>query len=397
MRKVLAAGALAGIVALAGTAVAQKETRGVSKGEIVLGMHTDLSGPAATYGVSSSNAVKMRFDELNEKGGIHGRKITLVAYDDAASPQEAQAAVRRLIGQDRVFMLISGSASGSTLPVREFITREKVPFVSSISSNVNLMNPFSRYIFRIYANEIVLAGAITDWIVEKEGIKRPAIIYNSNDYGVGGFRVFEQRLNSKFNIKPVAAERYNPGDQDFSAQLLRIKAQNPDGLLVFSFAAEAGIIVRQARELGLQTKLFGGAATATNLFQRGAGPAAEGFIADFAVPNLPDSDHPDVTAYRNKLRDWVYPGGFPPGRPSEYDLAAYAAGKVTEDALRRIGPNPTREAFVDALETLRNFDTGVAFPISYSKDNHEGTEQALVIRVNKELKWEMHPAAKPAR
>jgi branched-chain amino acid transport system substrate-binding protein len=104
-----------------------------------------------------------------------------------------------------------------------------------------------------------------------------------------------------------------------------------------------------------------------------------------------------VSAYRNKLRDWLHPGGFPPGRPSEYDIAAYAAGKATEDALRRSGPNPTREAFVDALEGLRNFDTGVSFPISFSKDSHEATDQVLVIRVGKDPKWEPHPAARPPR
>jgi branched-chain amino acid transport system substrate-binding protein len=397
MRRMLAGmvGATLAATLVAGQAIAQDP--GVTPGEIKIGMWTPLSGPLSLLGQSARDGVSVWVREVNEKGGIHGRKVTLVAYDDGASPQEAQAAVRRLIGQDRVFMLIAGSSSGSTLPVRELITREKVPFVSSISSNMNLMNPPSRYIFRIYANENVQAGSITDWMIEKEGIKRPAIIYNSNDYGVGGFRVFEQRLSSKFNMKPVAAERYNPGDQDFSAQLLRIKGATPDGLLVFAFAAEAGIIVRQARELGIQAKMFGGGGTATNLFQRGAGPAAEGFAADFVVPHFPDSDHPGVTAYRSKLRDWFHPGGFPPGRPSEYDLAAYAAGKVTEAALQRIGPNPTREAFVDALEGLRGFETGVSFPISYSKDSHEGTDQVLVIRVNKELKWEPHPAAKSAR
>jgi branched-chain amino acid transport system substrate-binding protein len=397
MRAIVAGmlGAVMATALAAGDASAQEP--GVGPGEIKIGMWTPLSGPLSLLGQSARDGVTVWAREVNEKGGIHGRRIVLVAYDDAASPQEAQAAVRRLIGQDRVFMLISGSSSGSTLPVRELISREKVPFVSSISSNMNLMNPFSRYIFRIYANENIQAGGITDWMVENEGVKRPAIIYNSNDYGVGGFRVFEQRLSAKFNMKPVAAERYNPGDQDFSAQLLRIKGQNPDGLLVFAFAAEAGIIVRQARELGIQAKMFGGGGTATNLFQRGAGPAAEGFVADFVIPHFPDSDNPAATAYRNKLRDWVYPNGFPPGRPSEYDLAAYAAGKVTEAALQRIGPNPTREAFVDALEGLRNFETGVAFPISYTKENHEGTEQVQVIRVNKELRWELHPAAKPAR
>ena len=81
MRKLLAVSVLAAAVAVAGVATAQKETRGVTKAEIVLGMHTDLSGPAATYGVSSSNAVKMRFDEVNEAGGVNGRKIRLVVED----------------------------------------------------------------------------------------------------------------------------------------------------------------------------------------------------------------------------------------------------------------------------------------------------------------------------
>src|SRR6058998_1486037 len=81
MKMRMAAAVMVGALALAGVATAQKETRGVSKTEIVLGMHTDLSGPAATYGVSSSNAVKMRFDEVNATGGIHGRKIRLIVED----------------------------------------------------------------------------------------------------------------------------------------------------------------------------------------------------------------------------------------------------------------------------------------------------------------------------
>src|SRR5262249_1911719 len=91
----LTAGVLIGPIALAGVAAAQKETRGVSKTEIVLGMHTDLSGPAATYGVSSSNAVKMRFDELNEKGGLHGRKIRLIVEDTQYQvPRAVQAGTK---------------------------------------------------------------------------------------------------------------------------------------------------------------------------------------------------------------------------------------------------------------------------------------------------------------
>src|SRR5258705_5279037 len=108
MKMRMAAAVMVGAVAIAGVATAQKETRGVSKSEIVLGMHTDLSGPAATYGVSSSNAVKMRFDEVNEKGGIHGRKIKLIIEDTQYQVPRAVQAGAKLINRDRIFAMVAG-------------------------------------------------------------------------------------------------------------------------------------------------------------------------------------------------------------------------------------------------------------------------------------------------
>src|SRR6185312_667204 len=148
---------------------------GVTDNEIRIGMWTPLSGPVALLGQSARDGVRLWVKEINDKGGVQGRKINFISYDDAGSPQEAQTAIRRLIDQDQVFMLISGSVSGSTLPVRQIITREKVPFVSSISSNTNLMKPFSRYIFRIYANEDSQAFGIINWMMDHEKIQRPAI------------------------------------------------------------------------------------------------------------------------------------------------------------------------------------------------------------------------------
>ena len=381
--------AVIAVLASAALSQAARAEPGVTDTEIRIGMWTPLSGPVALLGQSARDAVRLWAQEINEKGGIHGRKINFIFYDDAGSPQEAQTAVRRLIDQDQVFMLISGSVSGATLPVRQVITREKVPFVSSISSNINLMKPFSRYIFRIYGNEDTQAYGILGWMMKNEKIQRPAIIYNSNDYGVGGYQIYEDRLKTEYKIASVAAERYNPGDQDFTAQLLRIKAANPDGLLVYAFAQEAGIIVRQAKELGLAAKMFGGGGTSTPLLQRGAGPAAIGFTAVLVVPEIPESStNPAVVEYRDKLKAAFYPDGFPPGRPSEYDTAAYAAAKITQATLEKVGRNLTREAFVDTLETTKNFDTGMTFPISYSKDNHEGTTETEIVRVGQDLKWQ---------
>src|SRR6266542_2260213 len=106
MKKTLGIAFLIAALALAGVALAQ--TRGVTPTEIVLGMHTDLSGPAATYGVSSSNAVKMRFDEVNDKGGIHGRKIRLIIEDTQYQVPRAVQAGAKLINRDRIFAMVAG-------------------------------------------------------------------------------------------------------------------------------------------------------------------------------------------------------------------------------------------------------------------------------------------------
>lgn len=392
MRRPYPVGLLVLLVAvLAGSAPGLAADPGVTDAEVVLGMWSPLTGPVALLGTSERDALQIWLGEVNAAGGIHGRKVRLVVYDDGGSPQEALAAARRLINQDKVFALVAGSVSGATLPVIPLVNGAKIPFVASISSNRRLLDPFNRFIFRVYPNEIAQANGLVDYVMPKHGLKRPAIIYTSNDYGVGGHEAVTLRMREKHNLQLVAAERYNTGDQDFSAQLLRIKQANADGVFVWAFAAEAGIIVRQARELGISVPLFGGGATATPLFPRGAGPAGIGFIADFLEPHLPESSNaPAVVKYREALKK-AYPSGFPPGRPSEYDLAGYGAGRIVEEGLRRAGRELTREKFIEALETLRQFDTGVLFPVSYTTDNHEGSSTTQIIRVNEKMEWEIVP------
>jgi branched-chain amino acid transport system substrate-binding protein len=381
--------ALALLVGLIGAGA--RAEPGVSATEIKLGMWSPLTGPTALLGISERDAIEIAIDEVNAAGGVNGRKFKLIVYDDAGSPQEALTSVRRLIDQDGVFALIAGSTSGSTLPVLPLINRGKVPFVSSISSNRKLLDPFSPYVFRVYANELAHADQIVRYAFA-QGCKSPAIIYNSNDYGVGG-REEVAALLKKENISLVADERYNQADQDFSAQLLRIKEAKADGLFLWAFAAEAGIIVRQARELGLTMPVYGGAGISTPLFTKAVGAAGKGVVAAYVVPQIPESSNkPAVARYREVLKK-KYSGTLPPGRPNEYDMGGYAALKIVAAALSNAGKDPTREAFISALEQLKDFDTGVAFPVTYAGTKHEGTDRTSLLKVGDGGEWEM-PGAK---
>jgi branched-chain amino acid transport system substrate-binding protein len=384
-RRVLLAGiALALSTGIAAPAAAEP---GISSAEIKLGMWSPLTGPTALLGVSERDAIGIAIDEVNAVGGIGGRKLKLVVYDDAGSPQEALTSVRRLIDQDGVFALIAGSTSGSTLPILPLINRSKIPFVSSISSNRKLLDPFSKYIFRVYANELAHADVIVRYALS-QGSKRPAILYNSNDYGVGGQEEVSALLK-KEKIPLVAEERYNQADQDFSAQLLRIKEAKPDGLFLWAFAAEAGIIVRQARELGLTMPIYGGAGISTPLFVKAVGASGKGVVAAYVMPQIPESSQkPEIVNYREALKR-KYSGALPPGRPNEYDMGGYAALKIVAAALANAGRDPTRESFIGALEKLKDFDTGVAFPVTYTSTKHEGTERTSLVKVGDSGEWEV--------
>jgi branched-chain amino acid transport system substrate-binding protein len=353
-------------------------------------MFAPLTGPIAPTGVPARDGVQVWVNEVNAAGGIHGRRIRFVAYDDANSPQEAASAVRRLIDQDRVFALICGSSSGPTLATLELIRNEQVPFVTCISAHRDLFKPFSRYVFRIYANEVAQAEAVADYVAGKLNAKRPAIIYNSTDFGIGGFEAMTARLRDQWNLSFVASAVYNPGDQDFNAHLLQLRAANPDVLIVHSFAAEAGIIVRQAKTLGIELPMVGGGGTPTPLFPQAAGPQGVGFVANWVFPVLPDENVPAVSDYVSKLRQTVHPGGLPPGRPSLYDMTGYMAGTIVGEALQRAGRDVTRESFVDALETMQNFvpGKGLGYPVTFTATNHEGTSQVSLVRVNNSLQWE---------
>ncbi len=380
---------LALLALVAGPLTAWAADPGIKDGEIVVGQWAAMTGPVAHLGTSTRDGFLVTINEVNAAGGVHGRKIRLIAYDDNGSPQEALAAVRRLIYQDQVFALVIGSTSGATLPVIPLINQAKVPFISGTSSNVRLLQPHSPWVFRPYPNDTWQGYRLTDYVVEKGGSKRPAILYVSDDYGKGGYELTAKRLEERYKLKLVAAEQYNKGDQDFSAQLLRIKQANPDSVQIWAFAPDAAIIVRQAKELGITAQLYGSASTATPLFPKGAGQVGVGFLANYPLPHLPESTNvPAVAKYREALQK-LYPSGLPAGRPSLYDFLGVAAAKVLVEGLQRAGRDVTREKFVAALETLKDFDPGLSLPVTFTHDNHEGSTEVRMLRVNEKVEWEV--------
>src|SRR5437879_1117511 len=185
MRKLLAVSVLAGAIGLVGVAVAvaQKETRGVSKTEIVLGMHTDLSGPAATYGVSSSNAVKMRFDDVNEKGGIAGRKIKLIIEDTQYQIPRAVQAGAKLINRDHIFAMVAGLGTPMNNALFKDQLEAGVPSLFPLSAARSMYEPFHKLKFYSAASYVDQVRAGINSFVTKKGKKALCVMYPDTDFG----------------------------------------------------------------------------------------------------------------------------------------------------------------------------------------------------------------------
>jgi branched-chain amino acid transport system substrate-binding protein len=371
------------VVAVLAVAVApgHAQEAGVTKDTVSIGYFSVMTGPVNLAGTSGWDGFRLYIDEVNKKGGVHGRKIQLVGpYDEACKPAEAVAVVNKLIHQDKVFAVAGGGCSGATLAAVPAIKDARIPFLVTISTHVKFMQPQSPNIFRAgTVPDDILTTSLADTAAKQFGAKRVAILYVANDYGKGGAAGITKRLE-KHKLTPVAQETYNVGDSDFSAQVLRLKRENPDLVLLYAYHKEAGIIVRQAVELGLKTRWLGSGATSTPLFPQAAGEAGTGFVSVQPIPALTESDQADMASYREKLRA-LYPGGLPAGRPSDYDMFNYGGAKVLVEGLQRAGADLTRQRFIDALESLRNFPTGTTFPVTFTKDDHEGSKGATFIEI----------------
>src|SRR5256712_1509245 len=265
MKMRTAAAVMIGALALAGVATAQKETRGVSKTEIVLGMHTDLSGPAATYGVSSSNAVKMRFDEINDKGGIHGRKIRLIVEDSQYQVPRAVQAGAKLINRDRIFAMVAplGTPMNNALFKDQFDAG--VPNLFPLSAARSMYEPFHKLKFYNAATYVDQVRAGIQYFVSKKGKKALCAMYQDTDFGkevLDGIQIQADKLK----IKIVETTTHKPTDQDFTAQITRLKAAGCDLVVLGTIVRDSIVPYATARKIGWTDVDFLGPAATYHLF-----------------------------------------------------------------------------------------------------------------------------------
>ena len=374
MRLVAAAG-LVGAVALAGVAAAQ--SRGVSKTEIVVGMHTDLSGPAATYGVSSSNAVKMRFDELNDKGGVHGRKVKLIIEDTQYQVPRAVQAGAKLIHRDHIFAMVAGLGT----PMNNALFKDQfdanVPNLFPLSAARSMFEPFHKLKFYGAATYVDQVRAGINYFVTKKGKKALCVMYQDTDFGKEVLDGVQMQAD-KLKIKIVETTTHKPTDQDFTAQITKLKSASCDLVVLGTIVRDSIVPYATARKIGWTDVDFLGSTASYDLFVAAAqGGVTEGLYA-MGLTDMPYRDHLSPTAQawfdRYKERYKV--------DPNIGAVYGWVAADLTVLGLEKAGVDLTTDSFVRGLESIKGYKDIFNGPeANFGPDKHQGANSAFLAQV----------------
>ncbi len=332
---------LAGCFLLAGVSAAADT--------IKIGLLVPLTGAAAADGLSAQNSVKLAVERVNAEGGLMGKKVELISYDDRGDAKDAVALARKLIEQDKVAAVVGGSYSQPSRAVAPIFQEEKIPFVAAYAVHPDITKA-GNFCFRngfLGQVEGKSAGYVA---VKMLKAKRIALLTSDNDFGrtlAEGFKYYMDKY-AKGAATVVSQQVYPMAEKDFKAYLSKIKQENPDLILASGYYFQTGPIVKQAREMGITAHILGEEGADSPKFVEIAGkPAAEGFVI---VTNLNrDDKRPEVkkflTTYETRFKI----------EPDMVGASAYDGFMIICDAIKRAksvkGPDIRA-----AIASIKNFN-----------------------------------------
>jgi branched-chain amino acid transport system substrate-binding protein len=336
---------------------------------IKVGEFASLTGKEAVFGQNAHKGTLLAIEEVNAAGGVLGRKLELLTEDDQSKPGESATVVKKLISRDKVVAVLGEITSGRTLEAAPIAQLAKIPLISPGATNVAVTQK-GNYIFRVCFVDDFQGTVMAKFATESLKLKNVAILSSvSSAQAVGLAKYFRERFTADGGT--IAAEqKYGEGDKDFRAQLTAIKSAGADGIFVPGYYAEAALICKQARELGLQVPMFGvDGWESPELIQIG-GAAVEGtyFSTHYSV----DNQSKDVVAFNERFKQrWGLDS-------NALSALGYDSAMVLVDALKRAGTTDGPK-LRDALAATKDFQ-GATGRITFDAQRNP-TKSAVVLTV----------------
>jgi branched-chain amino acid transport system substrate-binding protein len=375
MRKLskLAVGALlAGVLAAPGHA-----EDGVTDTEIIIGTHTALSGPVAAWGVGSTEGARMRYDEANEKGGVHGRKIKLIVEDHGYVPTRAVQAANKLINNDKIFIMHGALGTPHNNAAFAEQLPKGVPNIFPFTAARSMVEPHHPLKFQTLSTYYDQVRAATKYFVEKGGKSKVCTMYMDQDFG-HEIRDGVRDQAKAMKIEVVAEASFGPTDTDFTGQVGKLKSAGCDLVVMGSIIKETIQTIATARKGGWKDVTFVGQAASYDPIVAGApGGITEGFYSGTGQPFAYPDSSPEVKAWSDRFKAKT---GRDANTAAQY---GYGGADIVVKTLEAAGKDLTRAKFIAALESIKGLKMPL-FPgptMTFGPTKHLGSSATFLAKV----------------
>ncbi len=364
-------------------------TSGLSDDRILIGSSLALNGHAGYLGTQTIHGALAYLNHVNAQGGIHGRRIKIIKYDDGYDPPRCVTNTQKLIVADKVFALFCYVGTPTTVKILPLIEEARIPVLGMFTGANALREPLNRYLINVRASYYQETGAAVKHLVEEMQLTKIAVFYQYDAYGFDGLKGAEIALRS-YGLVPEATGTYIRGTLDIEEGLEKITAAQAEAVVMIGTYEPCAKFIRLAKSRNFAPVFYNVSFVGADELARILGRIDATIIVTQVVPP-PEAFHSRKELWGAGEYIALLKKYFPLDRPNFVSLEGYINARVLVEGLKRAGKNLDREKFIDALESIQKLDLGIDNPLSFSRRDHQGLERVYFTQLqNGKFVWRNH-------
>jgi branched-chain amino acid transport system substrate-binding protein len=358
---------------LVSAAVAQAET-GVFADRIVLGQSAALEGPAAALGRDLNLGILAAFAEANNTGGVHGRRLELISRDDGYEPTRAIANTHELLAQHQVFALIGQVGTPNARAVVPIAEQQGVPFLAPFTGAEFLRNPGLSSVINVRASYEQEAEKGIGYLVDQLGMKRIAVLFQDDTFGRDGLDAVKRALLRR-NLELAGDATYQRNTVAVKRAALDLRAVKPEAVFIIGAYAPTAEFIRLCQQIGFAPRFMTLSFVGSSALAAALGSDGESVLITQVMPLFTDIRHPLVQRFNTALLEYA-----PDANVNFVALEGYAAGRLVLTALQALGPEVTRQGFLEWLRSGRVTDLD-GMPLHFGTDSNQGFNDVFLTEI----------------